>query len=250
MNLNINNLNIDDLNINSIEIITLPKVASSSFEKTLEKKYKTNHCHSLEHLNNIINNSNNTLIISGVRNPIDEIISLFFYGYDKIYLKEQSTIRYKKNNYKGQKLYFNNTNTLLNNSLDILKNEFFGKIKTNGECNLNLFNDWMEEYLEITKITEFNKNIGYQLYKLHNNNYVFLYRFENIITGNIFTSFFNLPFSHHKNTNDMEYKNKIIEFKNNIKFNMNQINTFFNTKYVKMFYTDDEIYTFYKKYLV
>ena len=242
-------MDINNLNIKSVEIITLPKTGSSSCMGSLKKIYNVNHCHSLKHLKDILQNSKNTLIISGVRNPIEMIISLFFYGYDKPYLRDQSSIRMKINDYKGQKLYYDTTQSLIiHNSLDKLANQFFSRVETNGECNLNLFNDWIKEYLEITNIKEFDKKKGYQLYKLNNNNYIFLYRFENIISSDIFIDFFKIPFSHEKNIKDINYIKKITEFKNYIKFDKNDMNSFFNTDYVKFFYSDKEIEIFCKKY--
>lgn len=66
-----------------IEVITVAKVGSSDFLHSCKKIYPTIHKHSLLRLKRVLKNKKDTLIIVGIRNPIDRNLSYFFQSYNK-----------------------------------------------------------------------------------------------------------------------------------------------------------------------
>lgn len=238
---------------NNIEIITVSKVGSANFKYACEKHYnKVFHTHSLLHLKNVLNKKTNTLIISGIRNPLDRNISYFFqsFGYNKY-----NTLKMKSNNYKGEYMYIkdlnlqpiflNNFQTIQNNTEQLIQYYFkYMKHYT--------FNDWFKEFFKLTKIEKlpFNKELGYTIYDLPNNNKLLLYKLENLNNNKLnicqyigIDDLINI-----NDNNNRYYKNNYKEFKNKIKFTNDYKNQLLNTKYMKYFYTDDEIKMFYNKY--
>jgi len=138
------------------EIITVAKVGSASFKKSLEQLGPCPHSHNLLRLKNILKEGNRT-IISGIRNPIDRNLSYFFQTYGDNFFNSLKT---QKNGYKGENCF---VKELVNETRpeEFIRQFFLQK-------NLYVFNDWFEEFLAMTEISSFDKESGLQLYELKN----------------------------------------------------------------------------------
>ena len=116
--------NVKDLNIDKIRIITVAKVASSAFKHSLGREYKVSHRHSLSHLKEVLESEENTLIISGIRNPLRRNVSYFFQTYSD---EKNTDVVCRGNKYKGDKCFVMErekiTSTPINNIIKkIVKN--------------------------------------------------------------------------------------------------------------------------------
>ena len=94
-------MNKKEIHFNNIYIITVAKVASTNFficnyKNKINKKHQG---HSLLDLKGILLNCKNSLIIVGVRNPIDRNLSYLFQTKDNNFFNDVKT---KNNNYKGE----------------------------------------------------------------------------------------------------------------------------------------------------
>tara|TARA_B100001175_G_C19455704_1_gene613688 strand:+ start:156 stop:1412 length:1257 start_codon:yes stop_codon:yes gene_type:complete len=227
--------------INSVHICSFPKTGTSSFFYNLRNNYIITHNHSLLKLKYILSESNN-LILVGMRNPFDICISHFFQNYNVDF---NDDVEIKKNNYIGINNYC--TNNLENHSLEHIIYLF----ETN--YNFNLYNDWLEEFLELIQINinTFNFDIekGYSFYN-YNNNIILIYTLEKL-NSNILKlcDYFNIK--EFKNYNESEtkiYKEIYNNFKNNYKFKESIKNTIFNKNIFSKFYSEKDLTKFYNKY--
>jgi hypothetical protein len=229
-----------DLKITAVRIITVGKVASSAFKHSLNKCYKVSHGHSLLQLKDTIENETNTLIISGIRNPLARNISYFFQTYSD---EKNAMVLCEGNKYKGDKCYVMKREAILNTSTDAIIKLFF---KQRWHY---IFSDWFEEFFRLTQIDSvaFPKELGYLLYPLDNNNWVLFYTFEKF-SGNIdfFESFFGIPeLKHTNNADDRIYKDKYTSVKRTIKFPKSYKQKLLDTRVIKHFYSIDDIKQFY-----
>ena len=72
---------IEDLDVENIHINT-GKNCERKLSPFIENKSQdVRHSHNLRDLANVVNDSKNTLIMSGIRNPLDRNISCFFQTY-------------------------------------------------------------------------------------------------------------------------------------------------------------------------
>lgn len=136
---------------------TVAKVGSANFLNCKYSQTKNiHHGHSLLKLQNILNKESNSLIIVGIRNPIDRNLSYLFQTFnDKFY----NDVKLLKNNYKGEYCFipemsdYVNSNCKKNTTENIIDLYFKQKYH-------NTFNEWFEEFLDITKISNFDKDKG------------------------------------------------------------------------------------------
>ena len=161
----------NDLNFNKIMINTVAKVGSANF---LNCKYlhvnKVEHTHNILKLKNTLENDSNCLIIVGVRNPIDRNLSYLFQTYTNNFYNDVKT---NKNNYIGENCYIKE---MLDKNVSVEKIiELYFKQNYH-----NTFNDWFEEFLNITNIKHFDKHKGVDFYKFPNNNTIMIYRLEKL----------------------------------------------------------------------
>lgn len=164
-------LSIKHLGITKIHIVTVAKVASSAFYHSLTHKYDTVHRHSLQWLKYVLDNDKKALIISGIRNPLDRAVSYFFQTYCDNFYNDN---KIGTNNYLGEYCYKMDKETLLKTDPKVI-------VKMIRESPFTYtFNDWFKEFFAIVKVKGFNKEMGYQLYALPNNNYLLLYTFEKL----------------------------------------------------------------------
>lgn len=238
-----------DKNIKHIEVITVAKVASSTVYHTIKnsKKYTVKHSHSLPRLKHILENNKNTLIISGIRNPIDRNLSCIFANCHLKYDGSNDTWRNlagvftkKINNYKGDNSFFIPNGQKLEPYE--FANEYFKK-----DIH-NTFNYWLEEFFEITKIDKlkFNKKEGIDIYNFKNNNKIIIYTQEKLK--------YNLPKikKYLDINNKTEIKNKMsnsnyIKIKKEISYKKEYVDKLLNTNIMTFFYTNEDIINFYNK---
>lgn len=225
-------LTIHDLGIKQVDIITVAKVASATFFHELRKYILTYHGHSLEYLRDAITNNKNRLIITGVRMPVTRNISYFFQTYGDNFYNEVKT---KTNNYKGEYCYLFDKEEILKKSDDevirLIRNSPFNKT----------YYDWFDEFFEITGLLNrpFNRQKGYSIFELPNNNYILLYTFEKLQDNT--TSICNfLGIKELPHVNTLEERNKDIDMlykriKNKVWTN-DEVSLFNNCKVVDYFY--------------
>jgi hypothetical protein len=214
------------------QVITVAKVGSASMYHSLKNsKKKVYHEHSLARFKNLLDTESNLFFIVGIRNPIDRNLSYFFQTYKDEFYNEVKT---KKNNYKGEYCY----------NKDLLDcNDFKQFIKAfHNSKYLYTFNDWFNEFLNLTNLKEFDKDKGYQIYKLDNNNQLLVYTLESLNKNK--KEICNLleieEIQDSNKTNNQYYK--IV--KDNIKYSKSYINNLLDTKIMKIFYNQNEIENF------
>ena len=232
------------IHFNKVEIITVAKVGSANFlhcNYTLKKKI--NHGHSLLHLQNILNNKSDCLIIVGIRNPIDRNLSYLFQTYNH---NDYNDVKIKKNNYKGEICYIPEmANTCLTN----IEPEKIINLYFNQKYH-NTFNEWFEEFLEITTINKFDKEKGIDFYNFPNNNTLMIYTMEKLNENEkyICDLLGITNFENSNNHNKRSYKELYKEVKKLIIYEKEYLNNLLDTKIMRLFYNDLDIKNFYSEY--
>ena len=231
-----NNDTIKINNTDNIKVIVMGAVGGQNFKYTFNAN-----TYSLLELKNILNTSNN-LIIMGIRNPIERNLSYFYQLYQ---IQSFTTfIKTKKNNYEGRNIDLISKITTISNEEAI--NRYF-----NMDIHTD-FNDWFEELFEITGINQktFNKEAGLDFYNLPNNNKIMLYTVEKLDSNienikNILnlTEFINL-----NSSQNCFYKDHYNTTKSQITYTQSYLDTQLNTDIMKFFYSDEDIERFYSKY--
>jgi hypothetical protein len=236
-------MNKKEIDFDNINIITVAKVASANF---LRCNYKNkinekHHGHSLLHLKNVLEKSKNSLIIVGIRNPIDRNLSYLFQTKGNDLFNDVKT---KNNNYKGEYCYIPEIKP--NTSYKEIIKLYF---KQNYH---NTFNEWFREFLEITKINSFNRKKGLDFYNFPNNNTIMIYTLEklNENKAEICDLLGITNFQNTNNSNNREYKNQYKEVKDNIIYKKQYLDNLLNTEIIRLFYNNSDIEKFYLKYKV
>lgn len=225
-----------------IIINTVAKVGSANFLKCNYSQSKDiSHGHSLLELQNILNTKSNSLIIVGVRNPIDRNLSYLFQTYNNEYYNNVQT---KKNNYKGEYCYISKmVNNKFLHSEEIIDLYFEQKYH-------NTFNEWFEEFLDITKISKFNRDKGVDFYNFSNNNTIMIYTLEKLsenekyiidklgIMGRI---------TNINNSEKADYYKIYNEVKQTIAYSKKYVDNLVNTDIMRLFYNDNDIKYFLRK---
>lgn len=237
-----------------VDIITVAKVGSANFLHCnySSTKNKT-HAHDLLKLKNILNNNRNSLIIVGIRNPIDRNLSYLFQTFND---RSYNDLRTKKNKYKGE--YCHIPEICGNNSIPIWKDPM-QKIIIKPEKMIDLyfkknyhntFNEWFEEFLEITNIKKFNKEKGLDFYEFPNNNTIMIYTMEKLDQNKeyICDLLGITNFKNRNNSNKRAYSKLYKEVKNKIVYTKEYLNNLLNTEIMHIFYSDLDIENFYLKY--
>lgn len=233
---------IKDLKVDKIRIITVGKVASSAFKHSLGKEFKVSHRHSLNHLRDVLENEENTLIVTGIRNPLKRNLSYFFQTYSD---KKNTDVVCRGNNYKGDKCFVANKEKLIEFSPKRICSLFF-KQKWHY-----IFNDWFEEFSELTHITNvaFDKELGYQIYCLDSSRNVWMlfYTFEKLKENTQWMEeFFGISeLKHTNNAEDRIYKDAYKNVSEMITFPKPYKQKLLNTSIVRHFYSLEDIKQFY-----
>jgi hypothetical protein len=231
--------------------MTVGRVASTSifyFCEGLRYKGKctVRHDHSLLRLKEVLNKYSDTLIIVGIRNPIERNLSYLFQTYDDDRYNEVKT---RCNDYKGEYCYMKE-----------YADKFFTKIniddfiKSYFNMNYhNTFNEWFEEFFELTGIDKlsFDKEKGFSYYNLPNNNKVVIYTFEKLKSfQKELCKIFNHDKIYTEKLNCIFGRNSYplyIKMKNEIKYTKEYADNLLNTKIMKFFYSEEDIKKMYDK---
>lgn len=188
----------------------------------------------------------NIKIITMVRDPLAQQISLFFQVIYSYYLSTEN------NSYDLQKMFDNifvyNTNTYKYNDrfLDLyLNNNRYKNFEVwfEKEIKANLGIDVFEH--------KFDKNRGYS--SIHKNNIdVLIIKLEKInelehIIGD-FVNITNFKLQSENNSDQKVYKREYATFKENFRISKDYVNKLYSSKYIKHFYSEEEIDCFKKKW--
>lgn len=234
-----------DPKVKKMEICTVAKVGSKTIwhSAKLTNKYNIHHIHSLNWLRERFLNISDQITVVGIRNPLDRNISYFFETYGS---KFRTDVKIAKNKYKGEMMYFCDYNEICKYTADEIINVFFKR------SFHNTFNDWFEEFFEITGVENkgFDRKRGYQIYKYPNNNYLLLYTLEKLDQNEKeICEFLGLKKLIKMNeSKDKMYSKLYNEVKRDICFPESYKKKLLNTKIMKFFYTNKEIMSFYNKY--
>lgn len=240
---------------NKVNIITVAKVGSANFLRC--KFFKTKnikHSHNLLDLKNILSKKSNTLIIIGIRNPIDRNLSYLFQTFNSNYY---DGIKIKKNNYKGVCGYihgisdsndpiYKNSNININFSSEKIIDKYFEKKYH------NIFNEWFEEFLEITNINTFDKNKGISFYNFPNNNTIMIYTLEKLEENKQYIINM-LGIKNLRNINNSKkrgYYNIYKKVKEKITYKKEYLDKLLDTNIMRLFYNECDIKYFYSKYKI
>jgi len=228
---------------NKVSIITVAKVGSANFLSCNYAQTKNvRHGHSLLELKRVLNNESDCMIIVGIRNPIDRNLYYLFQTCWK-FNDHFNDVKTKKNNYLGEYCYIPEI-TEESSAEDIINLYFKQKYH-------NTFNEWFEEFLEITNITKFDKDKGVDFYNFRNNNTIMIYTMEKLSENNDYIVEKLGIIDNFKNINDSKdrlYKTVYKEVKQKIVYNKEYLNNLLNTKIMKIFYNESVINNFFKKY--
>jgi len=214
-------------------VVTPAKTGTATFLRTCEKHYKTIHSHNLNFLKNVLNNSTNNTIITGIRDPIARNLSYFFQTHNDDFYND---FKIKENDYKGEYCYLGKLPSNIDEIIDIYLNK----------TNHNSYNDWLKEFLEITNIKSFNKEKGLQIYKFNNNNTLILYTLEKLnFNEKEILDYLNIDNVVLGNIN----KNKIYQnVRNKIKYEKSHLNQLLSTNEIDFFYTKKDLEIMFNKY--
>lgn len=232
------------MNFNKIFICSLTKTGSSTLHKNIPG---SEHMHSFERFKRRLNENTHCLFINTVRNPINMNLSRYLHELrstrnkiDPMY----DDVKMKVNNYKGIEC----RNLMTENEFKKLtfKQQIDYFFKQNF---LYIFLDWYKEFFIINNIKNisFNKNKGYTIYNLKNNNKLLIITIEKLdkikpdlkklfnikINGNM-----NVASSLRGYTYYNTFYNKL---KKNIKYSNNYVNKLLDNEYIKYFYTENDI---------
>ena len=234
-------MDIDSYNISNIEVLTVAKVASSAFLRSCNNTTRTvSHGHSLLRLTDVLRNKRNTLIISGIRNPLIRNISYFFQTHSD---QGSNDVKTQKNNYQGETPFVCSTAALLQKTPEEVIDLFFAQ-------NYHFtFNDWFEEFFLLTEIKDipFNKQRSYQLYPLGKENYLLMYTMENLGDTNVeLARFLKIEKLLHTNSaKESPYHSLYEQVKKKIKFPDAYKQQLLDTSIMKYFYTPSTVNGFY-----
>jgi hypothetical protein len=230
------------IHFDKVIVNTIAKVGSANF---LHCKYsQTNnihHGHNLLDLQNTLKYRNNCLIIVGIRNPIDRNLSYLFQTYRDNFHNDVTT---KKNEYKGEYCYIPEMISDKLTSEQIIELYF-------KQTYHNTFNEWFEEFLDITRITKFDRDKGVDFYNFPNNNTVMIYTLEKLSENDnyIRNKLGIIDWSPNRNNSDKRYYSDIYQsVKQKIVYTNEYLDNLLNTDIMSLFYNENDIEYFFSKY--
>tara|TARA_B110000008_G_scaffold278142_1_gene321109 strand:- start:47 stop:898 length:852 start_codon:yes stop_codon:yes gene_type:complete len=268
------NYKLNTENLNSFHLCTPARVGSSTWHNAFRNKYphiRSYHYHDLNNLKTFFKNnksqvdrlkqyndkwgtnrSTELIIVYGIRNPIDHILSNMMIHH----AIEENTVRYN-NKFMGNFKF--DTNLLSNNPTEIIK------IMKNNVERYSYITDWSFDFLNIIKYKlnlDFDKDKGFQILRKNNITYIF-YRMDKINSfkeqikemtelelGHDYKAVEVLPeVIKERNlecNHDLKELYKYI--KNTIKFDINYLNNLIDNPLYKYFYTVDERNEMIEKY--
>ena len=113
----------------------------------------------------------------------------------------------------------------------------------------NTFNEWFQEFLEITNIKSFNKDKGIDFYNYKNNNIIMIYTIEKLDLNKEYLINL-LKIENFRNVNNKSNDKIYNEVKNKIEYKKEYLDNLLNTDIMNIFYTEEDINKFYSKYKI
>lgn len=227
--------NISQITIHSFH----SKIATQLFNNYNSKKYyisKLNNIHyktKMFFLLKLLKNNKKLKIISLVREPISRNISFYFQDF-QIPLMEISSNR--------------DTTISKNINIEVFIDDFFKNFNhTNG---INWFDNELKKYFDLNIYKyPFDKERGYSIIKKDNIEFLIikLEKLNRLKKGNLFNDFLNVKNFNLTRKNDSKekwYDCIYKDFKESIVFSEKYINRIYNSKYMRHFYTNEEILKF------
>ena len=243
-----------EITYKTVIVNTVAKVGSSNFLTCKYSQSKdVSHVHNLLKLKDALSKKSNCLIIVGIRNPIDRNLSYLFQSFNDKFYNDVGT---RMNNYEGEFCYIPK---MTDNENPIYKNSNI-KIKFSAEKIIDLyfkqkyhntFNEWFKEFLDITKISNFDKDKGIDFYKFPNNNTIMIYTMEKLTENEKYLKEKLGIIADFKNTNNSEkrgYYEIYKEVKEKIVYKKEYLDNLLNTDIMRLFYNENDINFFYSKY--
>lgn len=227
-------------NRDKIIIASFAKVGTQTVDKSLIKNGI--HAQSIVRMRKWVKEGNQ-LFICGVRDFVGRNMSYFF---QTISDTNQNDVRYKGNDYKGDYCFVGKPNEINKMSTNKLIDIFKSRAYIHKAPVL-----WFEEFFDMVgfdyKNQRFDKEKGYQIYELPNNNTLILYRLDFLDDMIKELNIFNKLVYNNIATNKW-YNQKYKDFKNTIIFDDNYLNQQLDNHIMRFFYTDKEIKNFELKY--
>lgn len=248
------------IKFNEVRIISQMKTGNMTFEScnyNNTTNVRIEHCNP-DTMEYTLNTYSNTLIIIGVRNPVDRNLSELFQNefVDKFMVGEHDindTYKckdgyiYKKDSSDNKIDVYNEDD---NDNIHLLMNtdpiiDLFLKKDTHYEMS-----GWFECCFELTNIKAFDKEVGYSLYTLPNNNTMLIYTVEKLddnkdeICDKLGITNFKKKFVGALRW----YKNTYANVKSAIAYKKEYLDRLLYNDVMRFFYSDGDIESFYSKY--
>jgi len=253
--------------MNKAFVYTYGRVASTSIFESIKDYQESHHLHNIQpYFNRFLKNDsyqdldsyikeNKIKIITGVREPIEREISAFFTWMFKKGQKDKNNF----GQYGGYGKYFISediskilsmeTKELIDIFLNTLKFETIFTLEEN--C---WFDNNIKKYFDIDV---YEHNLQNDCLILSNNNVeILLYKYERLSSyaDSLISNFLSIKDNSFSLKNQNPYlqsqlKEKIIEFKMNLKLSKNDLDCIFDNKKIRHFYRDEEIKNFLSRYL-
>jgi len=220
-----------------------------------DKTIKVFHGHNNQNLDFLLKNKTNNLIICGIRDPVEQIIS----NINKHHRKEEINVCYfKKDEYVSVKSKINfkvwreYTNYLKryekNKNINLKENKYSSSYLFQKYFYLiDWYNDFFSKinYNIKENVNSFDKEKGYKIINIDTNT-IILYRLDKL---NSFKDDIYNQFKIYLSEDKIYSSNTKSFFKNNFKLNSSILNYLLINDIYKYFYSEDEINEMYKKHL-
>ena len=253
-------------NMNKAFVYTYGRVASTSIFESIKDYQESHHLHNIQpYFDRFLKNDSHQdldsyikeskiKIITGVREPISREISAFFTWM----FKEGSKSKNHFGQYGGYGKYFisKDINKILSMETKELIDIFLKGLRFETIFDLEgcWFDNNIKKYFNID-IYE-NKLENDYLILSNNNVQILFYKYErlNFYGEKLISNFLSIKddLFYIKNQNpylDSKIRDKIIDFKVNLKFSKNDLDCIFDNKKIRHFYKDDEIKEIFSRYL-
>jgi hypothetical protein len=156
-----------------------------------------------------------------------------------------TTLKQKKNNYNGENGYV----------AEMAQDKPISSKRTIDlyfkQKHHNQFNEWFEEFLEITTISSFNKDKGVDFYSFPNNNTIMVYTLEKLLDNEEYISDklgITTCLRNVNNSENRSYYERYKEVKERIVYKKEYLDSLLNTEIMRLFYSDSDIEQFFSKY--
>lgn len=218
-------------------IVSCAKVGSGTMKESIPGAILY---HEVWTVRDVLENRTNDTILVGIRDPVARNLSYFFQTFRNKFYNQVQT---EKNKNKGEYCYVPELD-----KDDLTSDEIISHFLK--QPNLHTFNDWFEEFLEYSGITEFDKERGYQVYDYPNGNRILVYTLEKLKDNEKdICELLNIKEIRVSNQSKHKwYADLYKETKEKIIYPKSYLDSLLNTDIIKLFYTDEQINKFYQSH--